>query len=322
MQAQPQRSQLDEATGAPPASLPPTREADDLPPIGRRYEVAGRQLYLHRSGTGRPVVVFLAGGGMFGLGYLNIHTRVAELTTSVVYDRAGTGWSDPIPLPRSAADVAGELRSLLRTADLAGPYLFVGHSLGGLYARRFAQLFPADVAGLLLLDPAHEDYSANEPEVARRAAEEWKSQPIPELGPEQIEGFRPIVEEMYAEWPPEIREPLIERHLNPTQVRTGLLEARNTDELYDEMRRGGPIPAVPVIVYTAMGIDASQTVFSTEEVVRAQNAAKLATNSAFARSVPGAESRVLEDASHVMIHTRRPDAVMQGVRDLLGRIGR
>ena len=88
-----------------------------------------------------------------------------------------------------------------------------------------------------------------------------------------------------------------------------------------EMRRGGPIPAVPVIVYTAMGIDASQLVFATEEVVRAQNVAKLATNSAFARSVPGAESRVLEDASHVMLHTRRPDAVIQGVRDLLVRIG-
>ena len=116
----------------------------------------------------RPVVVFLPGGGMFGLGYFNIHTLVSELTTSVVYDRAGTGWSDPIPLPRSAAEVAEELRTLLLTADLPGPYLFVAHSLGGLYARRFAQLFPADVAGFLLLDPAHEDYSANEPEIARR----------------------------------------------------------------------------------------------------------------------------------------------------------
>ena len=302
--------------------LPLTQEAHDVPPIGRRYEVAGRRLYLHRSGRGRPVVVFLPGGGMFGLGYLNIQTRVAELTTSVVYDRAGTGWSDQIPLPRSAADVAEELRSLLRTADLAGPYLLIGHSLGGLFARRFAQLFPAEVAGLLLLDPAHEDYSANEPEVARRAAEEWKNKPMPELTPEQIEGYRPILQDMYAEWPPDIRESLIERHLGPTQVRTGLLEASNADELYDETRQGGPIPAVPVIVYTAMGIDASQTVFSTEEVVRAQNQAKLATNSAFARSVPGGESRVLEYASHLMIHTRRPDALMQGVRDLLGRIGR
>lgn len=300
----------------------PTQDAHGVAPIGGRYEVGGRRLYLHHSGAGRPVVVFLPGGGMFGLGYLNIHTRVSELTTSVIYDRAGTGWSEQVPLPRSASDVAEELRSLLRTAELSGPYLFVGHSLGGLYARRFAQLFPADVAGLLLLDPAHEDYPANEPDVARRAAEEWKNKPMPEFGREQIEGFRPILEDMYAKWPREMREALIQRHLEPTQFRAGLLEASNVDELYAEMRLGCPMPAIPVIVYTAMGIDATQKVFSTEDVVLAQNAAKLATNSAFVRSVPGAENRVLEDASHAMIHTQRPDAVLQGVRDLLAQIGR
>jgi pimeloyl-ACP methyl ester carboxylesterase len=215
--------------------------------------------------------------------------------------------------------VVQELRALLRVAGLSGPYLLVGHSLGGLYARRFAQLAPADVAALLLLDPAHEDYPANEREIARRAAEEWKSKPMPELGPEQVQGFRPIFEVMYKDWPPEIREPLIERHLDPAQVRAGMLEASNVDQLYEEMRHGGPMPAVPMIVYTATGIDASQTIFSTEEVVRAQNAAKLATNSAFVESVSGAEHHVLEDASHAMIHAQRPDAALQGVRDLLDR---
>jgi len=294
----------------------------ELPPVGVHYEVEGRRIFVHKAGSGRPAIVFLPGAGAMGLSYYNIHVKAAELSTSVVYDRAGTGWSDPIPLPRSAADVAEELRSLLRSADLPGPYLLVGHSLGGLYARRFAQLFPADVAGLLLLDPAHEDYPANEPEAARRAAEEWKKRPMPELGPEQIEGYRPILKEMYAEWPSEIRESLIERHLDPKRVRTGLLEANNVDQLYDEMRRGGPIPAVPVIVYTAMGIDASQRIFSTEEVIRGQNEAKLKTNTAFAKSVPDAEHRVLEDASHLMLHTRRPDAVLDGIRELLARIRR
>jgi pimeloyl-ACP methyl ester carboxylesterase len=300
----------------------PSQDTDDLPTVGRRYEVAGRRLFLHRAGTGAPVVVFLPGGGMFGLGYFNIQRRAAEFATSVLYDRGGTGWSDPVPLPRSVAEVAQELRGLLRVAELPGPYVFVAHSLGGLYARRFAQLFPAEVAGLLLLDPAHEDYPANEPEVARRAAEEWKGKPMPELGPEQIEGYRPILAEMYRDWPPEIRAPLIERHLDPARVRTGLLEASNVDDLYAELRGGGPIPAVPVIVYTAMGIDATQRVFSTDEVIRAQNEAKLATNLALARSVPGAESRVLEDASHLMLHIQQEEAVVQGLRDLLGRIGR
>src|SRR6476620_4430179 len=263
----------------------PSVNALDLPSLGHLYAAGGRRLYLHHEGTGDPAVVFLPGGGMFGLGYFNVHTGVAKFTTSVVYARAGTGWSDAGPLPRSAEEVVQELQPLLRAAGFSGPYLLVGHSLGGLYARRFAQLVPADVAALLLLDPAHEDYPAHEPEIARRAAEEWKSKPMPELGPEQVQGFRPIFEGMYKDWPAEIREPLIERHLDPAQVRAGILEASNVDQLYEEMRHGGPMPAVPVILYTAMGIDASQTIFSTKEVVRAPNAAKLATNSDFVGSL-------------------------------------
>jgi pimeloyl-ACP methyl ester carboxylesterase len=297
-----------------------TPPVQDLPPVGRRYDVDGRRLYLHQSGTGRPVVVFLPGAGAFGLSYFNVHDRVAELTTSVLYDRAGTGWSDDVEWPRTAKAVVEELHALLRAAGLPGPYVFVGHSLGGLFARRFAQLFPNDVAGLLLLDPAHEDFEANLPEVARKASEAWKSQPTPEFTPEMIEAYRPILSGMYASWPPDLREAMVTRHLGPARVKTGLVEANNAQQLYDEVRHGGPVPPVPTIVYTAMGIDPAQVVFSSEEVVRAQNQGKLITNEAFARSIPGAESRVLADAGHAMLHIQGLDAVVEGARDLLTRI--
>ncbi len=129
----------------------------DAPPIGHRYEVGGRQLMLHRSGTGGPAVVILPGASAVGLDYLNIHDRISEFTTSVLYDRGGTGWSDPVDLPRSAAEVATELHDLLRAAGVPGPYLLAAHSLGGAYARRFAQLFPGEVAGFLYLDSFYED---------------------------------------------------------------------------------------------------------------------------------------------------------------------
>ncbi|WP_238570318.1 alpha/beta fold hydrolase [Streptomyces inhibens] len=82
----------------------------------------------------------------------------------MLYDRAGTGWSDEIELPRTATEDADELRSLLRAVGVPVPYLLVGHSLGGAYVRRFAQLFPDEVAGLLLLEPSHEDWDAYLPE--------------------------------------------------------------------------------------------------------------------------------------------------------------
>jgi pimeloyl-ACP methyl ester carboxylesterase len=140
-----------------------TTLSDSGAPLGRYYTVGGRRLLLHRSGSGSPTVVFLPGAGAVGMDYLIVHERAAQLTTSVLYDRAGTGWSDPIGLPRTLAEVTDELHELFHAADVPAPYLMVGHSLGGLYARHYAQRFPDEVAGLLLLDPAHEDWDAYMP---------------------------------------------------------------------------------------------------------------------------------------------------------------
>jgi pimeloyl-ACP methyl ester carboxylesterase len=105
----------------------------EQPPLGRFYDVAGRRVLLHRSGSGAPTVVFLAGGGGVGLDYWNVQVKAAELTTSVVYDRTGTGWSDRVAVPLSSAEVTDELRELLRAAGTPAPYVLVGHSLGGLF---------------------------------------------------------------------------------------------------------------------------------------------------------------------------------------------
>jgi pimeloyl-ACP methyl ester carboxylesterase len=144
------------------------RRSRAIPPAGRYYEVDGRQLLLHQSGSGSPAVVFLAGAGAVGLDYWNVQQRAAGFATSAVYDRAGTGWSDRVELPRTSTEVTSELRELLRAADVPVPYLLAGHSLGGLYARHYATRFPDEVAGLVLLDPAHEDYNAYMPKQLNR----------------------------------------------------------------------------------------------------------------------------------------------------------
>jgi len=107
---------------------------DGRPPLGQLYDVGGRQLWLHQSGTGGPAVVILPGASAVGLDYLNVHDQISQFTTSVLYDRGGTGWSGEAPLPRTAAEVATELRDLLRAAGVPGPYVLAAHSLGGGYA--------------------------------------------------------------------------------------------------------------------------------------------------------------------------------------------
>src|SRR5438552_3861317 len=179
---------------------------DTTSPVGRYYEVAGRRLLVHRSGSGEPPVVFLAGAGTVGLDYLIAQEKAAQFSTSVLYDRAGCGWSDPVKLPRTLTQVTDELRELLRVAEVPVPYLLVGHSLGGLYARHYAQRFPDEVSSLLLLDPAHQDYNAYMPQQLRDQWAAWDPDQalLDELPDELVQFYRGLFAQEMADWPASI----------------------------------------------------------------------------------------------------------------------
>jgi len=290
-----------------------------MPPLGHLYEVGDRRLMLHRSGNGGPAVVFLPGAGLVGLDYVNTHQRVAEVTTSVIYDRAGTGWSDPVGLPRTGEAVAGELRDLLRVAEVPGPYVLVGHSLGGVYARLFAGRFPNDVAGLLLLDPFDEDLTADAPQEVLDKLEQMKRpQDLPEPSEEQLQQARVALEKHFAAWPDEVRGPLVDYRL--ASWRNAMLEDNNLyDEVSDELREAPDLPDVPLIVITAAGYDATQAAIWPEEILHKIQETKLALHARLAASVPRGEHRVLEDAGHGYLHEERQDAVLQAIKDLVLR---
>lgn len=82
--------------------------------------------------------------------------RVSHFTHVCAYDRAGLGWSDPVAGPRSFDDRAKDLHALLQHADIAGPYILVGHSYGGYIVRRFAAAYPQSVSGIVLIDSPDE----------------------------------------------------------------------------------------------------------------------------------------------------------------------
>jgi pimeloyl-ACP methyl ester carboxylesterase len=120
-------------------------------------DVGGYRLHLQCQGQGEPTVVIDAGQGDFSLSWAGILSQAAEFTRICAYDRAGLGWSDPSPKPRTAEVMVEELRTLLSKAGLPGPYVLVGASTGGMNARLFAHNYPREVAGLVLVDSAHED---------------------------------------------------------------------------------------------------------------------------------------------------------------------
>ncbi|MGQ0702730.1 MAG: alpha/beta fold hydrolase [Gemmatimonadales bacterium] len=118
---------------------------------------ANRTLWLACAGVGQPLVVLEAGHTESSATWEQVQPRIATFTRVCSYDRAGRGRSDPVQVrPRHGNDVVRELQVLLRVAPEPGPYLLVGHSLGGAFVRLYAASYPSDVAGLVLVDAVHE----------------------------------------------------------------------------------------------------------------------------------------------------------------------
>jgi pimeloyl-ACP methyl ester carboxylesterase len=122
-------------------------------PPGSLVSVGSHRLHLYRAGRGAPAVVFEAALAGSYAHWTVVQERLAQSTNTCSYDRAGLGWSDGGPTPRTAERIACELRSLLARAGIQSPRVMVGHSFGALPVRVYARMFPQEVAGLVLLDP-------------------------------------------------------------------------------------------------------------------------------------------------------------------------
>lgn len=125
-----------------------------VPMPGRLADAGGFSLHLHAQGHG-PSVVFDAALGATSLSWALVQPGVASFARAIAYDRAGFGWSERGPLPRTVARAAGELRRALAASGERPPFVLVGHSYGGLVMRVFAARYREDVAGVILVDPAH-----------------------------------------------------------------------------------------------------------------------------------------------------------------------
>ena len=122
------------------------------PDEGRTVDVGGLQLHMHCMGRGTPAVVLEAGLGSDGSIWNKVEPDIARFAHVCDYDRAGLGRSGPATRPHSNRRMAQELHALLVQARIAGPYVLVGHSMGGVNVRLFAAQHPDEVAGMVLVD--------------------------------------------------------------------------------------------------------------------------------------------------------------------------
>jgi pimeloyl-ACP methyl ester carboxylesterase len=132
-------------------------EARRSPEAGRLVDIGGYRLKINCTGKGSPTVILEAGLGDVSIEWNRVQPEISQFSRVCSYDRAGYGGSDAGPMPRTSAQIAKELHTLLQDAGEAPPSLLVGHSFGGYNVRVFNGNYPDQVAGVVLVDATHED---------------------------------------------------------------------------------------------------------------------------------------------------------------------
>jgi pimeloyl-ACP methyl ester carboxylesterase len=286
------------------------------PPPGQMVDVGGYRLHLHCMGQGEPTVIFEAAVTSPSLTWGLIQPEVAKTTRACVYDRAGLGWSDPSPRPRSVGNMAEELHLLLQAAGIPGPYVLVGYSSGGWQARYYAHAYQGDLAGMVMVDSAHED------QLQRLGAE----------GSPALEKVLPLIPALVKSGLPALAAPLLpvpgKNALDQNSVRAyqGLLVtedrfsetlAAEMAEVWDNMARvrAAQIRSfgdVPIIVLAHSGLAVIPGVNLSPEAnqIWLELQAELADLSSNGKLV------ITEESGHD-IHLEQPDLVIGAILDVV-----
>ena len=231
------------------------RDLASLSPPGTLVDVGGHRLHIWCTGTGAPTVVLDTGlgGTAFDWGY--VQPEVAEFTRVCSYDRAGMGYSEAGPRPRTSQQIVRELLALLEGSGTPDPVILVGASIGGWNVRLFASTHPNRVAGLVLVDARHEEQgqrltAAGAPENPRWVAPVARLSPaIAYLGIPRLLGVAPGPS-------PDSLAPAVRGFAHATRFRSSMIIAAG-DELAHAAESAAQIQAarrdltVPLVVVSA-----------------------------------------------------------------------
>lgn len=226
------------------------------PPPGQLVDVGGYRLHLHCVGEGSPTVVLDAGLGAFSLDWGAVQPEIATTTRVCAFDRAGLGWSEPGPRPRSPQQFSDELHALLTNAGIQGPYVLVTHSISGKTARLFASQHPNQVAGMVLVDARHEsvDDHLTPEQVAAENAEQRQFQDMIKwmarfglvrllwapAWPSMLPGSENL--------PSESRTTIGVLQARPQQIESALAEGQGRMESNSLLRAAAPLGDKPLVV--------------------------------------------------------------------------
>jgi pimeloyl-ACP methyl ester carboxylesterase len=284
------------------------------PPPGRMIPVGDYKLQLYCTGTGSPTILIEPGMGLDWVGWRFVIPQLTPLHRVCVYDRAGYGWSDAGPEPRTAFREASELHSLLETGRVPKPYVLAAHSFGGYIARIYASRFRESLAGVVLVEPSHEDEPTFEqpPTRQRACALCGILQLVPPLGIQHLKRMY----NGYNSLPRELRAAELcyqNRFLVASSIEQLKLERNEFDSLRftkAEIRQTVFPRDLPLTVITALNLAASPPQAAVS--IHRELQLRLAQSSNYGKQI------VVPDSSH-MIPLDKPAVIVDALREMTER---
>ena len=232
--------------GAAYQFLSSRRDLRNHPAPGRLIDIGGYRLHLYCVGNGTPTVVFDSGLSDDSLAWYKMQPEIGRHERACSYDRAGLGWSDSSPLPRTSRVIATELHSLLQRAQVYGPYVLVGHSFGGMNVRMFATLYPQETLGMVLVDSVYPYQYARLPAGVGPSNERY----LRRFGyfEDTMPFGWPRVSGWCDHWPQPVRALRRTTECRFRPWLTHLAEYREFDESSAQVLATRPMPSIPLFV--------------------------------------------------------------------------
>jgi pimeloyl-ACP methyl ester carboxylesterase len=228
------------------------RDISATAPPGRLVDVGGHRLHIWCTGRGTPAVILDSGLGGTSFGWGAVQPAVARFAQVCSYDRAGMGYSDPGPMPRTSAQIARELAVLLDRSGIRDPVVLVGASSGGWNVRLFASKYASRVAGLVLVDARHEDQTERLAAIGAPENPPWIARVAPViayLGIARVFGIAPgRAPESLA---PPVRRFAQATRFRPTALVAAANELRHGSESEAQVRDARRELTIPVVVISA-----------------------------------------------------------------------
>lgn len=294
---------------------------------GRHVRVGHLTLNIACEGEATPTVILESGLSTPSLEWIKVQPEVAKFTHVCSYDRAGYGWSDPGPEPRTASQISTELKALVDAAREKGPFILVGHSFGGFIVRVFTHLYPADVAGVVLVDASHEDeddrINALLPEPVKqqeKKTDEWNAKVNRILIPFRLYlGIQRFETAMGWTGPSQLsqhlRQELSYLRQQPKSRHEFASENAAWTESIAEVRASGNLGDRPLIVLTAGKPYDRDSLLTNEQMERQNDLWIHDLQAQEARLSTRGKQIIVPDSSH-MIPYERPDAVASAVYEV------